>query len=98
MAGKAAVENAIAGINGRMIAFERGIQNGHYACKTKLVPLMEVANVEKKIPREWINEAGNDVREELVRYLAPLIQGEVSVPMKNGVPMHFSFDKTHLAD
>ncbi len=30
---------------------ERGIQNGHYACKTKLVPLMEVANVEKKIPR-----------------------------------------------
>ena len=45
------MENAIAGINGRMIAFERGIQNGHYACKTKLVPLMEVANVEKKIPR-----------------------------------------------
>ena len=54
--------------------------------------------MEHKIPREWINEAGNDVREELVRYLAPLIQGEVSVPMKNGVPMHFSFDKTRLAD
>ena len=31
MAGKAAVENAVAGINGRMIAFERGIQNGRYA-------------------------------------------------------------------
>ena len=55
--------------------------------------------MEHKIPRKWINEAGNDVRGRTgCDYLAPLIQGEVSVPMKNGVPMHFSFDKTHLAD
>ena len=50
MAGKVAVENAVNGINGRMIGFERGIQNGKYACRTKLVPLVEVANVEKEIP------------------------------------------------
>ena len=46
MAGKAAVENAINGINGRMIGFERGVRDGKYACKTKLIPLMEVANTE----------------------------------------------------
>ena len=52
MAGKAAVENAINGINGRMIGFERGVRDGKYACKTKLIPLMEVANTEKKLPRQ----------------------------------------------
>ena len=86
MAGKAAVENAIAGINGRMIAFERGIQNGHYACKTKLVPLMEVANVEKKIPREWINEDGTGVTHRFIEYALPLIQGEPDLPKPDSLP------------
>ena len=86
MAGKAAVENAIAGINARMIAFERGIQNGHYACKTKLVPLMEVANVEKKIPREWINEDGTGVTHRFIEYALPLIQGEPDLPKQDSLP------------
>ena len=75
MAGKVAVENAVNGINGRMIGFERGVQDGKYACRTKLIPLMEVANVEKKIPREWINEAGNGVNHQFIEYALPLIQG-----------------------
>ena len=86
MAGKAAVENAVAGINGRMIAFERGIQNGRYACKTKLVPLMEVANVEKKIPREWINEDGTGVTHRFIEYALPLIQGEPDLPKQDSLP------------
>ena len=86
MAGKAAVENAIAGINGRMIAFERGIQNGRYACKTKLVPLMEVANVEKKIPRSWINEDGTGVNHQFIEYALPLIQGEPDLPKQDSLP------------
>ena len=86
MAGKAAVENAVNGINGRMIAFERGIQNGHYACKTKLVPLMEVANVEKKIPREWINEDGTGVTHRFIEYALPLIQGEPDLPKQDSLP------------
>lgn len=86
MAGKAAVENAIAGINGRMIAFERGIQNGRYACKTKLVPLMEVANVEKKIPRDWINEDGTGVTHRFIEYALPLIQGEPDLPKQDSLP------------
>ena len=86
MAGKVAVENAVNGINGRMIGFERGVQNGKYACRTKLIPLMEVANVEKKIPREWINEAGNGVNHQFIEYALPLIQGEPDLPKQDSLP------------
>ena len=86
MAGKVAVENAVNGINGRMIGFERGVQDGKYACRTKLIPLMEVANVEKKIPREWINEAGNGVNHQFIEYALPLIQGEPDLPKQDSLP------------
>ena len=86
MAGKVAVENAVNGINGRMIGFERGVQNGKYACRTKLIPLIEVANVEKKIPREWINEAGNGVNHQFIEYALPLIQGEPDLPKQDSLP------------
>ena len=86
MAGKVAVENAVNGINGRMIGFERGIQNGKYACRTKLIPLVEVANVEKKIPREWINEEGNGVNHQFIEYALPLIQGEPELPKQDSLP------------
>ena len=86
MAGKVAVENAVNGINGRMIGFERGVQDGKYACRTKLIPLMEVANVEKKIPREWINEAGNGVNHQFIEYALPLIQGEPNLPRQDSLP------------
>ena len=87
MAGKAAVENAINGINGRMIGFERGVRDGKYACKTKLIPLMEVANTEKKLPRSWINEEGNGVNHQFVEYALPLIQGEPDLPKVDSLPL-----------
>ena len=86
MAGKVAVDNAVNGINGRMIGFERGIKDGKYACRTKLIPLMEVANVEKKIPREWINEDGNYVNHQFIEYALPLIQGEPDLPKEDSLP------------
>ena len=86
MAGKAAVENAVNGINGCMIGFERVIKNGKYTCKTKLIPLSEVANVEKKIPREWINEDGTGVTHRFIEYALPLIQGEPDLPKQDSLP------------
>ena len=86
MAGKVAVENAVNGINGRMIGFERGVVDGKYACKTKLIPLMDVANTEKKVPREWINEAGNGVNRQFIEYALPLIQGEPELPKQDSLP------------
>ena len=93
MVGKVAVENAVNGINGRMIGFERGIQNGKYACRTKLVPLVEVANVEKKIPREWINEEGNGVNHQFIEYALPLIQGEPELPKQDSLPRFVKLKK-----
>ena len=86
MAGKVAVENAVNGINGRMIGFERGVVDGKYACKTKLVPLMEAANTEKKVPLEWINEAGNGVNRQFIEYALPLIQGEPDLVKQDSLP------------
>ena len=93
MAGKVAVENAVNGINGRMIGFERGVRDGKYACKTKLIPLMEVANTEKKVPREWINEEGNGVTQEFVDYALPLIEGENVGPKVSGLPRFANLKK-----
>ena len=86
MAGRAAVENSVAGITDKMVAFERGTVNGRYACKTKLLPLTEVANFEKKIPIEWINDSHNGVKQEFIDYVLPLIQGEPKLPKEDSLP------------
>ena len=86
MAGRAAVENAVAGITDKMVAFERETVDGHYVCKTKLLPLTSVANFEKKIPIEWINDSHNGVKQEFIDYVLPLIQGEPKLPKEDSLP------------
>ena len=86
MAGKAAVENAVNGITDKMVAFERSTQDGHYVCKTKLIPLTDVANTESKVPREWINAEGNNVGKAFIDYALPLIQGEPNLPKQDSLP------------
>lgn len=53
-----------------------------------------VANNEKNVPREWINEEGNDVTEEMVRYLKPLVRGVAQLSYRNGLPDYI--DVRHL--
>ncbi|MBR7146665.1 MAG: 6-phosphofructokinase, partial [Oscillospiraceae bacterium] len=86
MAGRAAVENAVAGITDKMVAFERESVNGRYACKTKLLNLTDVANAEKKVPQEWITEDGSFVTKEFIDYALPLIQGEPTLPKQDSLP------------
>lgn len=85
MAGADAFKAAEAGATDKMVAFERG-PGPEYTCHTILVDLVEVANVEKKVPREWINEAGNGLLQPFIDYALPLIQGESQVPMEDGLP------------
>ena len=82
MAGRAAVENAVAGITDKMVAFERETVDGHYVCKTKLLPLTEVANFEKKIPID----SHNGVKQEFIDYVLPLIQGEPKLTKEDSLP------------
>lgn len=50
-----------------------------------------VANKVSNVERKWINAEGNNVTDELLYYLLPLIQGEVEIPKKNGLPRHYTF-------
>ncbi len=85
-AGKTAVESALDGQTGKMVAFKREYDDGKYICRAELIPLTEVANFEKKIPLEWINEEQNGVCSEFIDYALPLIQGEVERVTENGLP------------
>ncbi len=85
MSGKTAVEEAVAGTTDKMVGFECDRTNG-YECKPKLFELTSVANFEKKVPREWINEEGNGVLKPFIDYALPLIQGETKLPKENGLP------------
>ena len=86
MSGKAAVENAVNGITDKMVGFQRTERDGRYVCKTELLNLTDVANAEKKVPREWINERGNGVEKPFIDYALPLIQGEPKLPKQDSLP------------
>ena len=86
MSGKAAVENAVAGITDKMVGFERSYEDGKYVCRTKLLGLTEVANTEKKVPLEWINADHNGVEQPFIDYVLPLVQGEPKLPRQDSMP------------
>jgi 6-phosphofructokinase 1 len=92
LAGEAAFKAAEAGVTDKMVAFERGA-GSEYTCRTILVDLADVANFEKKVPREWINDAGNGLLQPFIDYALPLIQGESKVPMEDGVPRFANLKK-----
>src|SRR6476646_5617455 len=86
--GEAAVRAAIAGQSGQMVKLVREVHpNGSLRWSTGLQPLSEIANVEHLVPRDWISEDGFLPNEKFVEYARPLIEGEVRVPMENGLPV-----------
>ena len=95
--GKAAVEAAVAGQTDYMVGLDCTRDAQGYHCQTKLVPLTEAANTERKVPREWINAEGNGVTQAFIDYALPLVQGEMDRPLENGLP-RFARLKKVLAD
>lgn len=85
--GSEGVKAAIAGNTGKMMAFKR-MKGLPYFCSVVTVDVKDVANKEKKFPKELINADENNVIDEAIDYFLPLIQGEVSIPMVNGMPVH----------
>ncbi|MCL2563209.1 MAG: 6-phosphofructokinase [Oscillospiraceae bacterium] len=86
LAGKTAVEAAVAGESGKMVAFERDMSSGQYVCKTVLLPLEKVANFEKTLPLEWVTPDGSGITQEFIDYALPLIQGEPQRAMQDSLP------------
>lgn len=94
--GAEAVSFALSGKTGVMAVLHR-ISNHPYLVSYEYAGIGEVANLEKRVPREWIAPSGCDVGEELVEYLRPLILGEAKEMASDGVPVYFAFDKTPVA-
>ncbi|MCI8601414.1 MAG: diphosphate--fructose-6-phosphate 1-phosphotransferase [Oscillospiraceae bacterium] len=72
LAGKTAAEAIIAGENNFMVGFKR-LPGEEYRVETMLVPVEQVMLDEKKMPRSYLNEAGNDVTDEFIRWAKPLV-------------------------
>jgi len=85
--GKAAVEYALRGMNAVMPAIKRR-SSSPYRWQIVPVPLADVANVEKKVPREFVTADGFGITAACRRYLEPLIAGEDYPPYRNGLPAY----------
>ena len=85
--GKAAVELAIAGKNAVMPAILR-TSNQPYRWKIGVAPLDKVANVEKKLPRDYITPDGFGITAKARAYLSPLVRGEDYPPFRDGLPRY----------
>ncbi len=83
--GKASVEFALAGKNAVMPAVVRD-SSSPYQWHIGEAALADVANVEKKMPRDFITEDGFGITAAAKEYFAPLILGEDYPPYKNGLP------------
>ena len=85
--GGAAAAAAFAGETGRMIALKR-ISSYPYQCITESVDVQQVANLEKKVPLDWITPDGMQVTAAFEEYARPLILDEVTPVYVNGTPRH----------
>ena len=92
MAGADAVVAALKGETGKMIVFKR-LSNNPYSIVTDIMDIREVANKEKCVPLEWITADGTYVTDEFDTYARPLIIGELSPFMVDGLPRHLFIDK-----
>ncbi len=93
--GGAAVKAAFEGKTGLVITLKR-VSDDPYMCVAEAADVHEIANVEKKVPPEWITEDGTYVRQELVHYIMPLIQAEITPLWVNGLPRHVRLNETPL--
>lgn len=85
--GSHAVECAVNGQTKCMLTLNR-VSDKPYEITIGTADIQGIANEAKSIPREWINEAGNDITDALHDYMAPLIEGEPIVKYNNGLPIY----------
>ena len=91
--GAAAVRSAVSGKSGLMPKIVR-LSSNPYRWEIQLEPLENIANVEHFIPRDWISDDGFMPNEKFVEYASPLIEGQVVVPHKNGLPAYTVLTKS----
>lgn len=93
--GEMGVKASLKGETGKIVVFKR-VSDVPYAIRVESVKASEIANKEKYFPKKWINEYHNGINDEAIKYFLPLVQGEVNLQMKNGIPMHFKIQESIL--
>ena len=88
--GSAAVVAALNGETGKMMIFTR-MEGEKYEVGIDSADILGIANAVRSVPRNYINERGNNVTDECLSYIAPLIIGEPALVFKGGMPKPFSF-------
>ena len=97
MCGQAAVQAAMDGHNGKMITLLRQGDSQHYKCTTGMADLSLIANGEKKVPGEFINDRGNFITEAMKQYVIPLMHGQAPVTIApDGLPVYVRLQKHWL--
>lgn len=91
--GQQAVISAKNGESAIMMIFKR-ISNKPYLTEIQSENIENIANAERGIPIDWINEDHNGIKKEFYNYMLPLIQGEVELKYKNGIPSYINI--SHL--
>ena len=95
--GGATVKAADEGSTGVMVVIDR-VSDDPYQSATGVYDVHRIANGEKVVPREWINEEGDYVTEEFVDYVHPLIQGHYNPMMVAGLPRHLTMHQKSYKD
>ncbi len=87
--GEQAAKCALNEMNGKMSIILRK-NNNPYEVEYSSINTSIVANKVKHLPNDMISSSGNDVTNKAIEYLKPLIQGELTVKYKNGIPLHLN--------
>lgn len=83
--GMVAVKAAVEGESGVFSTLRR-TSNKPYTIEYYTERVSVAANAEKTVPLEWISQSGNDVTQDMVEYLKPLVRGVPQIPYRDGLP------------
>lgn len=90
--GYSAVEEGVSGKTGIVMAIKR-VSDNPYTVSYEARDVDKVANVAKCVPDDYINEEKNFVTDKFIQYVKPLVEGEIALLYKNGIPEFLVLDK-----
>ncbi len=76
-----------------MVIIRNNSEDEPYSCVYGHMDIELIANKTKYVPAHYINERGNNVTDECLEHILPLVQGECYPEYRNGLPVFFSFDE-----
>jgi 6-phosphofructokinase 1 len=88
--GRSAVVAALSGVTREMMTIRR-LSDEPYTFEVGHEDIRKIANMTRSVPAEFISERGNNVTDECLAYLLPLIRGERYPVFDRGLPVHWIF-------